>query len=375
MKIVIAPDSYKGALSAREAADAMAVGVQRAMPEADILTCPMGDGGEGTLSALLAATDAELRHAEVLDAYARPVRAAWGWHAASGTAFVELAEACGLPSVDLSRHALRDSTTYGVGQLVVEALDAGARSLVLTLGGSATNDAGAGLLMALGGRLLNVEGEALPLGAGRLAHLDRVDLSGLDPRLKDLSVMAAVDVDNPLLGDYGATVVYGPQKGASTEDVEALEAALQVFAERVSQATGQDVREAPGAGAAGGMGYAAMAFLGATLKPGIQVVIEQAALADKLEGADLVITGEGRLDGQSLSGKTPIGVARLAKSQGVPAIVLAGQLAGGWREAYEQGVTAAFSLTDGPMPLATAIRQTPSLLSDRCEAVVRLLAV
>lgn len=375
MKVVIAPDSYKGSVSADSAAAAMAAGVYRVLPAADILTCPMGDGGEGTLAALLSSTGAEIRYAEVLDAYASPIRAAWGWHAETATAYVELAEACGLASVDIECHSLQDSTTYGVGQLIGEALTVGARHLVLTLGGSATNDAGAGLLMALGGRLLDVQGEALSLGASQLAKLHQVDFSGLDPRLADLDVVAAVDVDNPLLGGYGATAIYGPQKGASPEDVSSLEAALSVFADRVQSAIGHDVRDEPGAGAAGGMGYAALAFLRATLKPGIQVVMEQVGFEQKLSGADLVLTGEGCLDGQSLSGKTPIGVASLAHEHGIPVVVMAGQLGEGWHEAYRHGVTAAFSLADGPMTLDAAIQQTPSLLSDRCEAVVRLLAV
>ncbi|QOR37151.1 glycerate kinase [Billgrantia diversa] len=372
MKIVIAPDSYKGSVSARLAAATMAEGVLRALPDAEVVQCPMGDGGEGTLSALVTCTGAEVRYAEVLDAYGELRRAAWGWNPGTLTAYLELAEACGLQCLDISKHSILDSTTYGVGQLVRETLDAGARSLVLTLGGSATNDAGAGMMVALGGRLLDRNGLELPLGAGNLTKVDRVDLSGLDPRLEDLDVMAAVDVDNPLLGPNGASSIYGPQKGATAMDVKYLDDALETFAAKVASAAGADYKDYPGAGAAGGMGYAAKALFKATLKPGIQVVMEQVGFERALDGTDLVITGEGRLDGQSLAGKTPLGISRVASKKGIPVVVIAGQLGDGWRASYQHGVTAAFSLTDGPMSLQEAVNNSSLLLADRCEAVARL---
>lgn len=372
MKIVIAPDSYKGSVSAQSAAASMAEGVLRALPDAEVVQCPMGDGGEGTLSALVTCTGAEVHYAEVLDAYGEPRQAAWGWNPVTSTAYVELAEACGLQCFDSSKHSILNSTTYGVGQLVSKALDAGPRSLVLTLGGSATNDAGAGMMVALGGRLLDRHGQELSLGAGNLTKVDRVDLSGLDLRLNDLDVMAAVDVDNPLLGPNGASAIYGPQKGANASDVKHLDSALENFAEKVDSAVGADFKDYPGAGAAGGMGYAAKALFKATLKPGIQVVMEQVGFERELDAADLVITGEGRLDGQSLAGKTPLGISRLASERGIPVVVIAGQLGEGWRDCYHHGVTAAFSLIDGPMSLQEAVSNTPSLLADRCESVARL---
>jgi len=259
-----------------------------------------------------------------------------------------------------------------VGELIRAALDAGAERLLLTLGGSATNDGGAGMLAALGARLLDGNGGDLPPGGAALAELAELDLSGLDPRLADLRVEAAVDVDNPLLGKRGASAVFGPQKGASPEDVTRLDAALARFADVTAGVLGEEHRELPGAGAAGGMGFAARAFLGAELRPGIELVMAQAGFETLLEGTGLVITGEGQLDGQSLAGKTPVGVARAARARGVPVVVLAGRLAPGWQAALEEGVTAAFALADGPMALDEALERCAELLADRAESAVRL---
>ncbi|GAB2793245.1 glycerate kinase [Halomonas shantousis] len=375
MKIVIAPDSYKDALSARDAAAAIAEGLGRVLPLSALHLCPMGDGGEGTLDALLAATQAERREAQVQDALGRPTTACWGWLAESRTAYVELAQASGLQQLFRSERTALHSTTYGVGELVREALNAGARKLVLTLGGSATNDAGAGMLSALGARLLDRHGHELPPGGAALAQLERLDLAGLDPRLSGLVVETAVDVDNPLLGTRGASAVFGPQKGASEADIGRLDIALEHFADLTARAIGEDYRDLPGAGAAGGMGFAARAFLGATLRPGIDLVMEQAGFEQLAEGAHLVITGEGRLDGQSLSGKTPVGIARRARQLGVPTLVLAGSLGSGWQAAHDEGVTAVFALADGPLALDDALTRCAELLADRAEAIGRLWSI
>ncbi|WP_136066320.1 glycerate kinase [Modicisalibacter radicis] len=372
MKVLIAPDSYKDALSAREAAAAIARGLRRALPEAELVECPMGDGGEGTLDALLASTGAERRTAAVHDALDRPAEAAWGWHAASRTAYVELAEASGLQALARAERTALTSTTRGVGELILAALEAGAERLVLTLGGSATNDAGAGMLAALGARLLDHAGRPLPPGGAALAGLARLDLSGLDPRLAGLRIETAVDVDNPLTGPRGASAVFGPQKGASEADVERLDAALAHFADRVAETLGRDERDHPGAGAAGGMGFAAGALLNAELRPGIELVMDQAGFDTALADSDLVITGEGQLDGQSLAGKTPIGIARRARERGVPTVVLAGRLGDGWQAAHDEGVSAALALADGPMALEEALARCAELLAERAEAVARL---
>ncbi|MCH4563861.1 glycerate kinase [Halomonas sp. EGI 63088] len=373
MKILICPDSFKDALPAAEAARAIASGIVRAGNDIVPLECPLADGGEGSLDALIAATGAERHTAEVHDALGRPSRADWGWHPASRTAYVELAEASGLQQLTPSERTALHSTTRGVGELIRAALDAGAEHLLLTLGGSATNDGGAGMLVALGARLLDAQGHELAPGGAALERLAELDLSGLDPRLSGVAVEAAVDVDNPLLGSHGASAVFGPQKGATAADIERLDAALGRFADLAAKALGEDHRDLAGAGAAGGMGFAARAFLGAELRPGIELVMAQAGFAALLDDADLVITGEGQLDGQSLAGKTPVGVSRAARRQGVPVVVLAGRLAPGWQAAFDEGVTAAFALADGPMALDEALERCAELLADRAESLVRLL--
>ncbi|WNL38470.1 glycerate kinase [Halomonas sp. PAMB 3232] len=372
MNVVLCPDSFKDALGADAAAHAMAEGVKRACPTAAVHPCPLADGGEGSLEALISATGAERRECTVQDALGRARLARWGWLARERTAFIELAEASGLQHLSRAERSALHTSTFGVGELFRAALDAGAEKALLLLGGSATNDAGAGMLQALGATLKDREDNALAPGGAALFELETLDLSGLDPRLAGLTVEAAVDVDNPLLGERGASAVFGPQKGATPDDVAALDAALARFADVSAQALGDDLRELAGAGAAGGMGFAAASFLGATLKPGIEIIMRQANLPALIEQADLVITGEGRLDGQSLAGKTPIGVARAAKRLGKPVVVLAGSLGDGWQACFDEGVTAAFALADGPMSLEEALPRTAELLSARCEGVVRL---
>lgn len=372
MNVLLCPDSFKDALGAEEAAKAMAQGIQRAAPNAITQLCPLADGGEGSLDALIAATHAERRTLTVQDALGRPRQAAWGWLSEQRTAFIELAEASGLQHLTREERNALHTTTFGVGELFLAALDAGATHALLLLGGSATNDAGAGMLQALGATLLDAQGQPLPPGGGALQQLATLDLSTLDPRLAELRVEAAVDVDNPLLGERGASAVFGPQKGATDADVATLDRALGHFADLTAKALGKDDRALPGAGAAGGMGFAAHCFLNAALTPGIEMIMQQANFAQLLNDADLVITGEGRLDGQSLAGKTPIGVSRAAKRQGKPVIVLAGSLGDGWQACTEEGVTAAFALADGLMTLEQALPRTAELLADRCESIARL---
>lgn len=372
MNVLLCPDSFKDALSAEEAAKAMAQGIQRAAPNAITQLCPLADGGEGSLDALIAATHAERRTLTVQDALGRPRQAAWGWLSEQRTAFIELAEASGLQHLTREERNALHTTTFGVGELFLAALEAGATHALLLLGGSATNDAGAGMLQALGATLLDAQGQPLPPGGGALQQLATLDLSTLDPRLADLRVEAAVDVDNPLLGERGASAVFGPQKGATDADVATLDRALSHFADLTAKALGKDDRALPGAGAAGGMGFAAHCFLNAALTPGIEMIMQQANFAQLLNDADVVITGEGRLDGQSLAGKTPIGVSRAAKRQSKPVIVLAGSLGDGWQACTEEGVTAAFALADGLMTLEQALPRTAELLADRCESIARL---
>ncbi|MHC2144026.1 glycerate kinase [Pseudomonas sp. 210_17 TE3656] len=372
MKIVIAPDSFKDSLSAEGVADAIALGLAQVWPQAQLLKCPMADGGEGTMEAIIAACSGELRREQVRGPLGEPVQAGWGWLAESRTAIIEMAQASGLQLLSLAQRDACRSSTFGTGQLIAAALDAGARRIILAIGGSATNDAGSGMLRALGLRLFDAQGQVLAEGGQALARLARLDASGLDPRLAEVQLEVAADVDNPLCGSNGASAIFGPQKGASPEQVLALDQALGHFADHCAQLLGEDVRDFPGCGAAGGMGFAAKAFMQATFRPGIDVVAELAGLEQAVQGADLVITGEGRFDAQTLRGKTPFGVARIARRQGVPVLVIAGTLGEGYEQLYTHGIDAAFALTNGPMSLEQACAQAAPLLQARARDIARL---
>ncbi len=371
MKLVIAPDSFKESLSAPGVASAIARGWQSVYPDADIQLCPMADGGEGTVEAVLAATGGECRELQVCGPLGEPVLAHWGW-LPDAQAVIEMAAASGLHWVAPTQRDARITTTRGTGELILAALDAGARRIILGIGGSATNDAGAGLLQALGVRLLDGAGQSVAPGGAALLDVQRIDLTGLDPRLAQVEVLVAADVDNPLCGPRGASHVFGPQKGASPEQVQQLDQALEHFADVMAAALGEDYRNIAGVGAAGGLGFAAKAVLGASFRPGIELVAELSGLADAVQGADLVITGEGRLDGQSLHGKTPVGVARIARAAGVPVIALAGSLGEGYQSLYEAGIDAAFSLTPGPISLQQAMTDAGQQLQSRAADIARL---
>lgn len=372
MKIVIAPDSFKDSLSAAEVARAIAQGIAEAMPGSCCVQCPMADGGEGTMEAIMAACEGEVRQLTVRGPLGEPALARWGWLEATRTAVIEMAEASGLQLLGLAHRDACNSSTFGTGQMIADALDAGARRVILAIGGSATNDAGTGMLRALGLRLLDAAGSPVPLGGLALRQVASLDLAGLDPRLAEVQFEVAADVDNPLCGPRGASHIFGPQKGASPKQVMALDAALGHFADQCAQALGKDVRDEPGSGAAGGMGFGAKAFFGATFRPGVEVVAELTGLAEAIDGATLVITGEGRFDAQTLHGKTPFGVARLAQAKGVPVVVLAGTLGEGYEQMYAHGVRAAFSIVSGPTPLEDACREAPRLLRERARDIARL---
>ncbi|MBF8163323.1 glycerate kinase [Ectopseudomonas hydrolytica] len=371
MKIVIAPDSFKESLSAPEVAAAIARGWQRVFPEAECLLRPMADGGEGTVDALLAAVGGERRECWVRGPMGEPVRAHWGW-LGEGTAVIEMAAASGLHWVPREQRDARVASSFGTGELIAEALQAGATRIILGLGGSATNDAGAGLLQALGMRFLDDQGSELAAGGAALAALDQLDLSGLDARLLQVQIEVAADVDNPLCGARGASAVFGPQKGATPEQVAELDTALGRFARIAAATLGEDHAEFPGVGAAGGLGFAARAFLKATFRPGIELVAELSGLAEAVQGADLVITGEGRMDAQTLHGKTPVGVARVAQDVGVPVIALAGSLGEDYQALYDAGIEAAFSLAPGPLSLEQAMAAAAGELEARAVDIARL---
>ncbi|CAB5519590.1 Glycerate kinase [Pseudomonas putida] len=375
MKVVIAPDSFKDSLDAAGVARAIGAGLAEVWPDAERVECPMADGGEGTMDAILAASHGELRRQVVRGPLGHSVEAGWGWLAESRTAIIEMAQASGLQRVPTDQRDACRSSTWGTGELIAAALAAGATRIVLAIGGSATNDGGSGMLRALGLRLLDADGQALEEGGLALGRLARIDASDLDPRLAEVQVEVAADVDNPLCGPNGASAIFGPQKGASPAQVQALDQALGHFADLCAQLLGDDVREFPGCGAAGGMGFAAKAFMGAQFRPGVEVVAELAGLDALVQGADLVITGEGRFDAQTLRGKTPMGVARVAKRHGVPVVVLAGTLGEGYQQLYAHGIDAAFALASGPMSLEQACAQAAQLLQARATDVARLWQV
>ena len=371
MKIVVAPDSFKESLSAPEVAAAMARGITLAAPHARIHCVPMADGGEGTVQAVLAGTQGERRTVVAQNALGEPIDADWAL-LGDGTAVIEMATAGGLEQIPRAKRDPLRASSAGVGQLISAALDAGARRIVLGLGGSATNDGGAGMLQALGMAFLDSDSRPLEPGGAALTRLARIDAQGLDPRLRAVQFTIASDVDNPLCGAQGASAIFGPQKGANPEQVRQLDAALSRLADVFAQTLGRDDRNAPGSGAAGGLGFAARSWLGAGFRPGVEVVAEIGQLAEVVKGASLVFTGEGRMDSQTLRGKTPMGVARIAREAGVPVVAIAGSLGAGYQMLYGAGIHAAFSLAEGPCTLEEACRDAARLLADRASDIMRI---
>lgn len=369
MKIVLAPDKFKGSLTAPEVAEALAEGIREVLPEAELLLVPVADGGEGTVAAALGAGFSP-RRARVSGPTGEPLMAEFAVDPARRRAVVEMAAASGLDVLPGGVKDARNATSLGTGQLIRAALDAGAREIVLGVGGSACTDGGAGMLQGLGARLTDDAGHELPLGGAALARIADVDLGGLDARLDDADSRAALvlaaDVDNPLLGQRGAAAVFGPQKGATPSDVAELDAALARFADVLGETMGfraKAAKDAPGAGAAGGVGYAALT-LGARRRRGIDVVVEFTGLREKLEGAALVITGEGSLDAQSLAGKAPVGVAAEARAQGVPVVAVCGRsLLDGAAQAGA-GFAAVHALTDLEADVEVCLRDARRLVRE-----------
>ncbi len=351
MKIVVAPDSFKGSVSALGVAAAMERGVLQVFPGAEVVKLPIADGGEGTVEALVTATGGQMITQEVIGPLGNPVQAYWGILGDAETAVIEMAAASGLPLVPVEKRDPRITTTYGTGQLMKAALDKGLRKIIIGIGGSATNDGGTGMAKALGVKFLNGAGYELPAGGKALADLARIDLAGLDARLQETTIMVACDVDNPLCGNRGASAVYGPQKGATPAMVAELDAALANYARIAEQATGKAVANQPGAGAAGGLGAGLLFFTGAKLRPGVDIVLESAGFAAMVDGADLVITGEGRTDFQTAYGKAPVGVAKVAKQFQVPVVCLAGGLGQGADDVLSQGIDGLMSVVPQPMSL------------------------
>lgn len=374
MKIVIAPDSFKGSLTALQVAEAMEVGLRRVFPDATIEKVPMADGGEGTVQSLVDATGGEILTAQVMDPLGNTIDAQYGVLGDGVTAVIEMAEASGLTLVPLDKRDPRVTTTYGTGELIRSALAHGCRKLIIGIGGSATNDGGAGMAQALGAKLLTASGEQIKPGGGHLATLNSIDLSELDPRITETETVVACDVNNPLTGEQGASYVYGPQKGATREMIEMLDANLAHFDKILQRDLSKSVGNVPGAGAAGGLGAGLMAFVDASLKSGIEIVTEAAQLSKRLADADLVITGEGQINFQTVFGKTPVGVARVAKTHNIPVIAIAGSIADDSDGVYDAGIDAMIDIVPEPMPLETAIENATALTEIAAERAGRMVA-
>lgn len=372
MKIVIAPDSFKESLSAIEVAQSIQAGLERVWPDAEFLKVPVADGGEGTVQSLIDATSGQKVFTEVTGPLGKPVQAFYGVLGDNKTAVIEMAEASGLHLVPAEKRDPKITTSFGTGELIKHALNQGVTKLIVGLGGSATNDAGAGMLAALGVTFLDKTGEEfVPVGGASLANLESVDTSKLDPRLQQCEVVVACDVDNPFCGDKGASAVFGPQKGATEQDVALLDKSLEIFGQVTEKNAGVDVLTAAGAGAAGGMGAALLGYANAVLKPGIEIVLDTVELESKLMGANLVITGEGKIDDQTVHGKTPVGVSKLAKQFNLPVIAIAGCTGNNFQAVYEHGIDAVYTCLPRPMSLQEAFDEAATNLANVAENVAR----
>lgn len=344
MKIIIAPDSFKESLTALEVAEAIETGFKRIFPHAEYVKVPMADGGEGTVQSLVDATQGELIQTEVTAPLGNKVMATWGLSGDKQTAIIEMAAASGLHLVPLNQRNPLLTTSLGTGELIRAALDFGVNKIILGIGGSATNDGGVGMLQALGIRCLDHQGQEIGFGGKNLANIQQIDLSALDPRLQQVEIEVACDVTNPLCGDNGASAIFGPQKGANAEMVKQLDQALVHFAQQVKAQLDLNIRDQAGAGAAGGMGGGVLLLPKVRLKSGVNIVLDTVQLSDKLQDADLVITGEGRMDGQTAQGKTPVGVALAAKTANKPVIAIVGCLREDYEVVYDKGIDAVFPI-------------------------------
>lgn len=371
MKIIIAPDSFKGSLSAVEAASSINRGIKKVFSNAETILLPVGDGGEGTMETLVAATGGGIRVVPVIGPLGNRIEAAYGVLGDGETCVIEMASASGLHLVPEGQLCPLEATTFGTGELILQALNDGFTTFIIGLGGSATNDGGSGMLQALGMHLLDEQGNEVSRGGGELNKVNRIDMKSFDKRIKDSKFIIASDVQNPLVGLQGASHVFGPQKGASVEEVDFLDSNMLVWADEIAKTTGIELHNQPGAGAAGGIGGAFQAFFPIEMKRGVDVVLEYTKLEGQLENADLVITGEGKVDSQTIFGKTALGVAQLAKSNNVPTIIIAGSIGEDIEELYDHGVVSINSIINRPMTLKEAVDNAEGLLTSCAEQVVR----
>lgn len=377
MKILVAPDKFKGSLSANSAAGAIGRGLAKVLPDALIDLLPMADGGDGTVEAVVQATNGDIHTSPARNPLGEIVNATWGIGASRDgikTAVIEMSAASGLRLVE-GRNKPLEATTFGTGQLIKAALDAGCRRIIIGIGGSATTDGGVGAAQALGVRFIDADGAEIGRGGGALEQLNAIDMSGRDPRLADCEILVACDVDNPLYGPRGAAQVYGPQKGADSEQIERLDSGLRALANAISKHLGFDVSGIEGAGAAGGLGAGLAAFAGANLVAGAVLVGDIVGLSSRIEGSDLVVTAEGRIDSQTARGKVPVGVSREARSRGIPAVAVAGSIGPGAQEVYAEGLLAIEPICEHPMTLAQASENAEILVEQAAERLMRMIMV
>jgi glycerate 2-kinase len=376
MKIVIAPDSFKESLTALQVAGAIEAGMREIWPTADYVKLPVADGGEGTVQAMVDAMGGQRVDVRVTGPLGQTVDAFYGRAGADGgLAVIEMAAASGLEGVPPDLRDPRTATSRGTGELILAALDAGARRFVLGVGGSATNDGGAGMLQALGVRLLDDAGHDIAPGGAALARLARIDASGLDARVRQAEFRIACDVDNPLVGPCGASAVFGPQKGATPEMVQQLDAALAHYAAVIQRDLGRDVAQMPGAGAGGGIAAAMVVFLNGQLQPGIEIVTEAVGLDAAVRDADLVVTGEGRIDGQTVNGKTPMGVAQVARRHGKPVVAIGGSLANDADAVHAHGIEVVVAAVARPCSVAEALAAADANLRRAARNLAAALAL
>ena len=372
LRIVISPQAFKHSIGAREAALAIQRGILRAVPDAETILIPVADGGDGTLAALIDTTGGTYREAVVTGPLGDPTAARWGIMGDGETAVIEMALASGLALIPDDRRDPRRATTHGTGELIRAALGAGYRRIIVGLGGSATNDGGTGMAAALGARFLDPTDNPLPPGGSALANLARIDASTMHPALAQATIIGATDVTNPLCGDTGASAIFGPQKGATPEMVSELDACLSHLAAVIRSDVGPDVLHTPGSGAAGGLGAGLIAFAGAELRSGIDMVCDVLDFDSHAPGADLVITGEGRADRSTVFDKAPVGIARRAARFGVPSVLVAGSLGPGYETLYEHGISAILPISEEPSDLESSLRRGAELLERAAERAIRL---
>lgn len=375
MKIVIAPDSFKGSLTAKQAAEAIHTGLQRVFPDADYEIVPMADGGEGTVQSLVDATQGTFKHADVLNPLGQTVSAEYGLLGDQRTAVIEMAAASGIQFINDATKNPLVTTTYGTGQLMLDAMHHGAQEIVIGIGGSATTDGGQGMAEALGVKFLNAAGEPIKRGGGGLAELASIDVSAVDPLVAQTKIRIASDVTNPLVGPKGSAAVFGPQKGATPEMVPVLDANLAHYAAIIKQTLGKDLADYPGAGAAGGLGAGLLAFTQSQMEKGVEIVVRETHLKERAVGADLAFTGEGAIDFQTQYGKTPMGTAQAVKAASPHAKVIgvAGNVGEGIDQLYDLGIDAIFGILPGVVDLPTAIQTGQANLARTAENIARVI--